>query len=184
MKRYTFSALLLVLGASISITGCFDEVSGPYDGPDVAAFAENGVGGLWNESVGFSAGSEETESIELEIELIAEQSSSDQTVEVVAVEPGDEGEAEACTDTRAHDFTAGCPVPTAVLEEHFELTSGSDITIPANESHGYVELDIFGDALEDGESVAILLRLNETGDLDIAENYRYFHITASKSEEE
>lgn len=169
--RYAF--LSLFLAASLLLVGCFEEVSGPYDGPDRVAFSQTGPTGTFATTVPDGAGT-----ISVPTQLIGPQRSESFTVNVgvqqdtakrVREVPVGDGTFEEEVDIRA--------LPTTADSDNYNVPSSYEF--PADSSNVPLQVEIL-DGLSSGDSpVRLTLRLdgNEAADIETAENWRYFEIT-------
>ena len=167
-NSYRLLAVLLV--ASALLTGCFDEVAGPYDGPDQIAFEQ--VNGSYQVDVADNTGT-----ITLPTQLVGPQRASDFDVNVSVlreralrireVQQGD--------GTTAPDTTLLAEATTAPAEAYSVPESYS---FPADSSNVPITITISDGVLADGEEQLLSVRLdgNEDADIRPAENWRYFQI--------
>lgn len=173
-NRYVIPAL--VFTATLLLSGCFEEVTGPYDQADKVAFSQTGPDGTFATTVPNEAGT-----IQIPTQMIGPQRSESFTVGV-SVEPdtvfrtrevptGDGGFEEE-TDIRA--------LPTTAEEADYSVPGS--YTFPADSSNVPFGVDIqdaFGSDAPSGASVRLTLRLepNEEANIEVAENWRYFEVT-------
>lgn len=178
MKKIYYTSLTLTIASMLILTGCFDEVAGPYDGPDRVGFSQYQQTGEFGATV--SDGPNETVSVP--VQLIGPQRNEDFSVGV-SVEPdtvfrerevpqGD-GTDTTVVDVRANPTTA----------EASDYTLPDEVTFPQDSSNVAFTVEI-GDALPDSNpdaSKRVTLRLepNSESNIQVAENFRYFEITIS-----
>ena len=167
MKTF-LNLLAAVLVVGLLTTGCFDEVTGPYDGPDQIAFAQ--VNGLFETTVPDGAGP-----IAIPTQLIGSQRSSSFDVSVSVLDerairvrdvPTGEGGTEKDTTVLA--------LPTTASESNYSVPGS--YTFPADSSNVPLNVEINNAGLE--EPVRLTLRLdgNEDANIEPASNWRYFEI--------
>lgn len=173
-NRYVIPVLLFA--ATLLLSGCFEEVSGPYDQADRVAFSQTGPNGTFATTVPDEAGT-----IQIPTQLIGPQRSESFSVDV-SVQPdtafrtrqvptGD-GSFEEERDVRALPTTA----------EGADYSVPESYTFPADSSSAPLEVDI-QDAFDSGApadtSARLTLRLepNEEANIEVAENWRYFEVT-------
>jgi hypothetical protein len=170
-NRYLIPVLLFA--APLLLSGCFEEVTGPYDQADRVAFSQTGPNGTFATTVPDAAGT-----IQVPTQLIGPQRSESFSVGVsvqpdtafrVREVPVGDGTFEEERDVRA--------LPTTAEESNYSVPDS--YTFPADSSNVPVEVDI-QDGLSSGEGpVRLTLRLepNEDANIEVAENWRYFEIT-------
>lgn len=164
---------VLLFAASVLLSGCFEEVSGPYDQADRVAFSQTGPDGTFATTVADGAGT-----ITVPTQLIGPQRGSSFSVGISVQQdtafrtrevPVGDGTFEEEEDVRAFPTTA----------ESGNYSVPDSYTFPADTSNVPVEVDI-QDGLSSGEGpVRLTLRLepNEDANIEVAENWRYFEIT-------
>ena len=133
-----FLTAALTLGVAVSTTGCFDELTGPYDGPLQVEFAQvqpDRDFGVYGRRVADVAAS-----LTLTVNLIGPQQSSPVTVGVT---------------------TEGS---TAVEGTNFSFPNGSEVTIPAGSSFGELTINVLDANITPGESVDLNLELTQSSD--------------------
>lgn len=167
MKTF-LNLLAAALVVGLLTTGCFEEVTGPYDGPDRIAFAQ--VGGQFGTTVVDGAGP-----ISIPTELIGPQRSSsfdvnvsiqqERAIRVRDVQTGD-GTTEKDTTVLA--------LPTTASESNYSVPGS--YTFPADSSNVPLNVEINNAGIE--EPVRLTLRLdgNEDANIEPASNWRYFEI--------
>lgn len=170
-KHSSFALILLVIGA-FTLTGCFEEISGPYDGPDQIAF------GLVNG--GFSATvADTTGTVQLPVELIGPQrgqgfqvglSVQDEVAYRIREIDQDDGTVNTDTTVLASPSTAQAGV-------HYSLPES--ISFPANANSASFPVEVLNSDLTSEESVLLTIRLEgSTADnIEPASNWRYFELT-------
>ena len=174
--RLAFLSALLAVG--ILVSGCFDEVGGPYDGPDRIAFATEG--GTFRTTVPDDAGS-----IELPVQLIGPQRSESFEVNVgiqrdtsfrERVDEAPDGSDTTIVDVRALPTTA----------ESGNYTIPDSFTFPDDTSNVDFEVDIndaFSSSAPADTSTRVTLRLepNSDANIEVAENWRYFEVNIANN---
>ena len=133
-----FLTVALALGLALPAAGCFDELTGPYDGPTLVEFAQgppDQVLGVYGRRV-----ADVSATITLTVNLIGPQQSSPVTVGVT---------------------TEGS---TAVEGTNFSFPNGSDVTIPANSSFGELTINVLDANITPGQSVDLNLELTQSAD--------------------
>jgi hypothetical protein len=172
--RYSF--LLLVAGAFL-LTGCFEEVSGPYDGPDRVAFSQ--VNGAFSTVVPDEAGT-----IEIPAQLIGPQRANSFDVSVSVQEdtsfrvrevPVGDGSFEEERDIRA--------LPTTAPDDAYSVPGS--LEFPADSSNvtlGVTIQDAFEASAPSGTTTRLTLRLepNPDANIEVAENWRFFEIVVQQ----
>lgn len=128
----------------LPLSGCFDTFAEPYDGPTVVEFDQ--VSGAYTRTVSQTAGA-----VQLRVNLIGPQQSSPVTINV-----------------RVDDAS------TAVAGTHYSFPDGAQVTIPANSSTGFLNINVINGSLP-AEATAIrtlILELDGSADGSIqgAEN--------------
>jgi hypothetical protein len=170
--RTLFITALLAVG--LLVTGCFEEVAGPYDGPDRIAFAQKN--GSFGTEVNDDAGT-----ISVPTQLIGPQRSSSFDVQVSVQQDtvfrertfsGPDGSDSTVTDTRA--------LPTTAASGDYSVPQS--FTFPADTSNVPFEVEIqdaFGSGASTGDTKRLTLRVepNDQANIEVAENWRYFEIT-------
>lgn len=166
--------LPFLLIAGLVISGCFDEVAGPYDGPDRVGFDTKG--GTFTTEVSDDAGT-----IELPTQLIGPQRSSSFEVSV-SIQPdtvfrerpdtAPDGSDSTVVDVRA--------LPTTAESGNYSVPGS--FTFPQDSSTVPLEVDVqdaFGPSAPADTSTRFTLRLepNEEESIEVAENWRYFEVT-------
>lgn len=171
--RTAFFSVLLTVG--LLITGCFDEVGGPYDGPDRIGFDTKG--GNFSQTVPDDAGT-----IQLPTQLIGPQRSESFEISV-SVQPEQDTvfrEREDVTpdgsDTTIVDIRA---LPTTAEESDYSVPDS--FTFPPDTSNVPLEveiLDAFGPGAPTDTTTRLTVRLepNEQANVEVAENWRYFEV--------
>ena len=150
LKSLTTSAL--ALGFVIPATGCFETITGPYDGPDVVEFAQfAGSADPYTRAVSEDAGS-----VDLTVNLISANgaATSDLTIQVSV-----DGSSTAGTSD-------------------YSFANGPQVTIPAGSTSGTLTINIADDADVDGAET-IVMELTGTADGSVvgAENFDDFTVT-------
>jgi hypothetical protein len=171
----TRAALLsALLAVGLVISGCFDEVGGPYDGPDRIAFDTQG--GTFTTAVPDTAGT-----IQLPTQLIGPQRSSSFNVSVGIQQDTSFRRRPDTTpdgsDTTVVDIRA---LPTTA--EPGDYSVPESFTFPADTSNVPLEVgiqDAFGPNAPADTTTRVTLRLepNEEANIEVAENWRYFEVT-------
>lgn len=170
--RIIFFAALLAGG--LLVTGCFEEVAGPYDGPDRIAFAQEN--GSFSTVVTDDAGT-----ISVPTQLIGPQRSSSFDVEVSVQQDtvfrertfsAPDGSDSTVTDIRARPTTA----------EGSDYSVPGSYTFPADTSTASFEVEIqdaFGPGAPADAEKRLTLRVepNDQANIEVAENWRYFEVT-------
>ncbi|WP_259203045.1 hypothetical protein [Salinibacter ruber] len=167
---------MLLFATALLFSGCFEEVSGPYDQADRIAFSQTGTNGTFGTTVPDAAGT-----IQVPTQLIGPQRSESFSVDV-SVQPdtvfrtrqvptGDGGFEEE-QDTRA--------LPTTAEESNYSVPDS--YTFPADSSNVPFEVEIqdaFGPSAPADTSARLTLRLepNTEANVEVAENWRYFEVT-------
>lgn len=153
--RTLLSAALLFVGG-LALSGCFDTIAGPYDGPLQVGFSQeiNGrsIGG-YSATVG-----EGTGTVTLSIELIGPQRSSDTVFPVTLAEGS-----------------------TATEGTHVSFPNGKTVTIPANSSFGTLSVNIPDGSLDAGATAAAVIEVmtSQDGAVIPAENWKQFTLTVA-----
>lgn len=152
IQKYLLAALLLVTGFTLS--GCFEDIAGPYDGPSQVGFTQavngtpiNGYATTRNEGSGTTT---------LQLELIGPHRSTDTQFPVTV----------ASTST-------------ATQGTHYAFPSGTTVTIPANSSFGTLTLNIPQSDLAAGATRTVVLEVGPSADGAVvpAENWKRFTVT-------
>lgn len=143
-----FQATALAVVLAVPLTGCFETISGPYDGPPLVEFDQ--VAGGYSADVPEGAGV-----ISLRVNLIGPQQGSPITINVATTEG-----------------------TTAVEGTHYAFPNGATVTIPANASSGQLQIDILDDSLAADESGVLNLELTGSSDgtIEGADNFDDFSI--------
>ena len=158
MNLRTLTTSALALGLVIPATGCFETISGPYDGPTVVEFAQfAGAADPYTRTVGEDAGT-----VGLTVNLIGPQQASDIVIQVAV----DEG---ASTAEAGSDYT---------------FPNGAQVTIPANSSSGTLSINVLDDGDDDGDAETIVMELAGTADGSIegADNFDDFTLTITDND--
>lgn len=140
--------LLFTLAVPVLVTsGCdFETFDGPYDGMPVMEFhqvSEANSSPTASQPYALTAVEGATEStVRLQTNLIGPQQSADRTLSFTVVSDG----------------------TTAQEGVHYSLPSGTEYTLPANSSFGFIEITILSNSLDDGESRALRLELEGSTD--------------------
>ena len=178
----TLGLLLLSVLCTVVLSGCFDELSGPYDGEDKIAFGFDLIAQAQSAdqpatiSVSEPGGAERT--VTLKTELIGPQRSSDtqvsygvaeETVTYVKEFPADTGGVARDTTILARGTTA---------EEGTNYEISGSYTLPADSSSAPLTLTILDGIPDGGSSVRVALRLdgNPDSNLQPAETMRYLTV--------
>ncbi|WP_158666501.1 hypothetical protein [Salinibacter altiplanensis] len=170
--RTVLLSAILIIG--FFTLGCFDEVAGPYDGPDRIGFDTRG--GTFTTEVPSNAGS-----IQLPTQLIGAQRSNEFEVSVgiqqdtvfrERVDTAPDGSDSTVVDVRA--------LPTTAESEDYAVPGS--FTFPADSSNIPLEItvqDAFGPSAPADTSARVTVRLepNDEADIEVAENWRYFEVT-------
>jgi len=173
-NRYLIPALLFAV--SLLLSGCFEEVTGPYDQADRVAFSQTGPDGTFATTVPDAAGT-----IQVPTQLIGPQRSESFSVGVsvqpdtafrVREVPVGDGTFEEERDVRA--------LPTTAEGSNYSVPDS--YTFPADSSNVPLEVEIqdaFGPNAPADTSARLTLRLepNEEANVEVAENWRYFEVT-------
>ena len=112
----TRAAFALAIGLSIPLTGCFETITGPYDGPPVVEFEQRPGGYVL-------AVTEASGQVQLKVNLVGAQRSSDLVLNVRVDESS-----------------------TAVAGEDYSFPNGTQVTIPANASSAFFPITIVDDS--------------------------------------
>lgn len=155
MNRMSSLALAALLLLTMPLAGCFEDLAGqrPYEGADQVEFAQRcPPAPCYGHTI-----NEGTGELQLRVNLIGPQRSSASEVTFSVVE----------------DET------TAVRGTHYELPNNFTVTIPANSSFGYVNLDILDAGMPSSESRILRLELGDSpdGSITAAENMKHFTVT-------
>jgi len=165
-----YQLCLALLIASFLLTGCFEEVAGPYDGPDQIAFGQ--VSGLYQIEVNDDVGS-----VTLPTQLIGPQRSTAFEVNVSVLEERALRirEVQQGDGTTAPDTTVLAEATTAPAEAY---SVPEAYVFPADSSNVPFSITINDDVIADGGTQLLSVRLdgNEDADIRPAENWRYFQI--------
>jgi len=170
--RTALFSVLLAIG--LRLTGCFDEIGGPYDGPDRIGFDTKQ--GNFRETVLDDAGT-----VQLPTQLIGPQRSESFEVSVSIQQDTVFREREDVSpdgsDTTIVDVRA---LPTTAEESDYSVPDS--YTFPADTSNVPLGVDIqdaFGPGAPSDTTTRLTVRLdpNEQADIEVAENWRYFEIT-------
>lgn len=131
------------------LTGCFETLAGPYDGPPQVEFEQ--VAGRYTRSVNEGIGT-----VELRVNLIGPHQGSDIQINV--------------------DVAEGS---TAAEGTHYSFPNGRQVTIPANSSFGTLAISVPGGTLSAGQRVALNLELagSADGSIEGADNLDDFALT-------
>lgn len=170
--RYSF--LLLFVAGTVLLSGCFEEVSGPYDGPDRVAF--NQVDGTFSTVVSQGAGT-----IQVPAQLIGPQRGTSFDVGVSVQEdtayrvrevPVGDGTFEEERDVRALPTTADGSNYSVPASLEFPADT-SNVTLGVT-----IEQNVFGSNAPADTSTRVTLRLEPNSDenIEVAENWRYFEV--------
>lgn len=154
---YKLSALFIL---PFLFLGCFEEHATQFHLDDVNQ-VEWAPPDPSSSSLSYTAelDADQTEpvTIELEVQLIGAQTSSERTAGVIVSETdADEG-------------------------VHFELLS-NDVLIPANSNHGIVQVQILSENIANGESYSAILELQESSELGVAVNMKDMDFRIEKDE--
>ncbi|CAN5473448.1 hypothetical protein BH23BAC3_BH23BAC3_28740 [soil metagenome] len=154
---YKLSALFIL---PFLFLGCFEEHATQFHLDDVNQ-VEWAPPDPSSSSLSYTAelDADQTEpvTIELEVQLIGAQTSSERTAGVIVSETdADEG-------------------------VHFELLS-NDVLIPANSNHGIVQVQILSENIANGESYSAILELQESSELGVAVNLKDMDFRIEKDE--
>ena len=174
MMNTRIALLSSLLVAGLIISGCFDEVAGPYDGPDRIGFDTKG--GTFTTQVADNAGT-----IELPTQLVGPQRSSSFEVNVSVqqdtvfrerADTAPDGSDSTVVDTRALPTTA----------ESGDYSVPESFIFPQDTSNVPLEVtiqDAFGPGAPADTTTRVTLRLepNEQENIEVAENWRYFEVT-------
>ena len=155
-KRYAYFIYVALIVSSITLTGCFDEFGGAYDGPLQLEFEQ--VGGTYSTAVANGAGP-----VSLQVNLIGPQQDQDLTASYAIDEEN----------------------TTAVEGTHYSVPDGGSFTIPAGESFGQAVIQVLQDSgLAPGESVNIVMQLQGSSNSELvpAENFRTFTVQVVQPE--
>ncbi len=188
--------LLLTVGLLASVlllTGCFEDIVTTFDGEPQVEFEQYnqpalGVGSFGNSyagSLSFAADAEEPASFGLRLNLIGEHHSNDVHINFAAVSEQVDVDGDVVNTA------------SAVEGEHFTLSPGDGQAVfpagvdcgdfPYTEacpSFSFIEVTALPDGLEPGESVTMILELQESEMLIPAENYKYYTVTLSKASDD
>lgn len=170
-RKALLSSLLI---AGLIISGCFDEVAGPYDGPDRIGFDTKE--GTFTTQVTDDAGM-----IELPTQLVGPQRSTSFEVNVSVqqdtvfrerADTAPDGSDSTVVDTRALPTTA----------ESGDYSVPESFTFPQDTSNVPLEVtiqDAFSPGAPADTTTRVTLRLdpNEQENIKVAENWRYFEVT-------
>lgn len=159
MHTRTKSLFAVVL--AIGLAGCsdvlFDDVDKTYDGPPMLEFAPVMPDGTYVQRVTFTAGSTDSETVNVRINYLAAAATSSV-----------EGEVAVGSGTTATDG------------EHYRLST--TFSIPAGENTTALPVEILGTGLADGESVSLFLELQASAGIQVSPNYATFEIRVTKEE--
>jgi hypothetical protein len=178
MKKIYYTPLALTVASVLILTGCFEEVSGPYDGPDRVGFSQYQQTGEFGATVSDGPNS----SVSVPVQLIGPQRGESFSVGVSVQTdtafrerqvPQGDGTDTTVVDVRADPTTA----------ESGEYTVPSEVSFPQDTSNVTFEVEI-GDALPNSdpdttERVTLRLEPNPDSDIEVAENFRYFEVTVT-----
>ena len=179
----TFSLFLVSIACAVVLTGCFDEFSGPYDGPDRIAFGFDLVAEAQASDQPAAVSVLEPQanpdtSYTFTTELIGRQRSSDVEISYGTVSEQVDYVREVPTDTGSarKDSTILALPTTADQGTNFEI-SGS-YTLPADSSSANLTLTVLEGIPDGGDPVRVALRLdgNEGANVEPAETMRYLTI--------
>jgi hypothetical protein len=166
-NHYYLAAALLVV--ALVLTGCFEEVTGPYDGPDQIAFGQ--VNGLYEAAVSDGAGT-----ISLPTQLIGPQRSSEFEVNVSVLEE----QAIRVRDVQTGDGstvkdTTILALPTTADASNY--TVPSSFVFPADSSNVPLNVEINDAGITESVRLTVRLDGNPNANIEPASNWRYFEIT-------
>jgi hypothetical protein len=158
MNRMSPLALAALLLLTMPLAGCFEDLAGqrPYEGPDQVEFAQRcPPAPCYGHTI-----TEGTGELQLQVNLIGAQRSSASEVTFSVVDLEDNP-------------------TTAVRGTHYELPNNFTVTIPANSSFGYVNLDILDADMPSNQQVVLHLQLGDSpdGSITAAENMKNFTVT-------
>lgn len=172
MNIKSFKFLIPIVLVSFVLTGCFEDIAGPYDGPDKVAFAQ--VGGGYSAAVPAGQGT-----VSLQTELIGPQRSASTSVGVSVVNEEVYNIKEVVQDdgsVRVDSTLLALPT-TAQEGVHYELPDS--YSFPANASLAPLDFNILDADID--SPVRLTIRLDGSADLEPAELWRYFTITIQPS---
>ncbi len=172
MNIKSFKLLIPIVLVSFVLAGCFDEIAGPYDGPDKVAFSQ--VGGGYSTSVSTGQGT-----VSLQTELVGPQRSASASVGVgvVTEEVYNVKEVNQDDGSVRLDSTLLALPTTAQEGVHYELPDS--YTFPANASLAPLDFQVLDADID--APVRLTIRLDGAPDLEPAELWRYFTITIQPS---
>jgi hypothetical protein len=153
--------LLLLAGVALAASSCdgiLEPRSHVYDGPPVVEFAPVMPAGTYTLPVSLVANSAEDREVSVRVNYIG--SPPRQNV------------------TGAFTLASGT---TAAEGTHFTIPAGKSYTIPAGSNRTEVPITIHGGALENGQSMTIVLELVPGDNVGVSENYKRFTIAMSKA---
>lgn len=175
MKKSHYTSLALLVASAVLLAGCFDEVAGPYDGPDRVGFSQYQTTGQFAATVADGPGT----TVSVPAQLIGPQRSSSFSVSVSVQQdtvfrerevPQGDGTDTTITDIRALPTTA----------ESGDYTIPESFSFPADSSNVTFPVDV-ADAIPDAntgadERITLRLEPNPDANIEVAENWRYFEI--------
>jgi len=175
MKTSHYAPLVSLIAFAVLLGGCFDEVAGPYDGPDRIGFSQFGTTGQFGATVEDDSGP-----LPVPVQLIGPQRDNSFEVSVSVQQDTVFREREVPqgdgTDTTIVDVRA---LPTTAQSGDYSIPDS--FTFPADSSNAQFAVEI-NDALPSGaasgtsERLTLRLEPNSDADIEVAENWRYFEV--------
>lgn len=163
MLNYNWTKLTLLLGTLVILSGCFEERENLFEEEKLEWTAPDPATNTLDKTAELDAEEEGTYTATLTISYAGEPLDE----EITAAFEVDEGESEA--------------------EEgvHFDFATGTEVTIPAQAHESEeIEITVYGDQLENGESASALFTITEESSVEPMENYSDFEFTVEKEEAE
>ena len=160
LKTKTHLLLAFAVSLALPLSGCFEEITGPYDGPTRVEFAQ-----FPGSATGYGRTScEDDGTIEATVNLIGPQRSSDLTVNFSV-----DGESSSAQEGTQYSFP-----------------EGTQVTIPAGQSSATFPIQIIDDTDNDDDVVTLALELTSTSDASVepAENFKRFTFTFQDDEDD
>lgn len=153
----------LILMLPLFMMGCFEDHASQFHLDDA-------------NQVEWAPPNRNSSSLSLTVELEADQ--TDQEVVILEVQL-----IGAHTDSDRNIFVTINNDETDAIEDTHYVISSNEVVIPANSSHGEVQVEILAENISNGEEFNIGLELQEGDELGVAKNMKDMHLTIVKSEE-
>lgn len=175
-----------LLASALLLTGCFEDIVNTFDGEPQVEFEQYNQpfsgSNNYTANVGFGADAEDPTTFALRLNLIGPHQGTDVDINFVAADEEVDFDGDVVATASAVEgvhFSLNPSDGRAVFPDGVECGAYPHTTACPSFSH--IEVTALPGGLAPGESVTLILELQESNTLIPAENYKYYTVNLSKA---